>query len=54
MIVVRTNEGFVATPVTLLAETPQFASVHGLCKSGSRVVTRGLLTLLAERAAAEK
>ena len=53
-VFVRTPEGFVATPVTLISETPQFASVQGALKAGERVATRGLLTLLAELAAAER
>lgn len=53
-VFVRAPEGFVATPVTLISETPQFASVQGALKTGERVATRGLLTLLAELAAAER
>jgi len=53
-VFVRSREGFVATPVTLLSETPQFASVQGQLKTGQRVATRGLLTLLAELAEAER
>lgn len=53
-VFVRTPEGFVATPVTLISETPQFASVQGQFKAGDRVATRGLLTLLAELAETEK
>ena len=53
-VFVRAPEGFVATPVTLVSETPQFASVQGSLKAGERVATRGLLTLLAELAAAER
>lgn len=53
-VFVRSGEGFVATPVTLLSETPQFASVQGQLKTGQRVATRGLLTLLAELAEAER
>ncbi|MGZ9116420.1 MAG: efflux RND transporter periplasmic adaptor subunit [Methylocystis sp.] len=53
-VFVRSPEGFVATPVTLLSETPQSASVQGALKAGERVATRGLLTLLAELAEAER
>jgi RND family efflux transporter MFP subunit len=53
-VFVRVPEGFRAVPVTLISETPQFASVQGPLKSGERVATRGLLTLLAELAAAER
>ncbi len=53
-VFVRAAEGFVATPVTLLSETPQYASVQGALKAGERVATRGLLTLLAELAEAER
>ena len=53
-VFVRAPEGFVATPVTLVSETPQFASVQGQFKTGDRVATRGLLTLLAELAETEK
>lgn len=53
-VFVRTPEGFVATPVTLLSETPQYASVLGALKKSDRVATRGLLTLLAELAEAER
>jgi RND family efflux transporter MFP subunit len=52
-VFVRVTEGFRATPVTLISETPQFASVQGPLATGERVATRGLLTLLAELAAVE-
>jgi membrane fusion protein, heavy metal efflux system len=52
-VFVRFPEGFHAIPVTLVSETPQFASVQGLFKAGQRVATRGLLTLLAELAEIE-
>lgn len=54
IVFVRGADGFVATPVTLMSETPQFASVEGPLKAGERVATRGLLTLLAELSAAER
>lgn len=53
-VFVRAPEGFVATPVMLHSETPQYASVQGALKAGERVATRGLLTLLAELAEAER
>lgn len=53
-VFVRTADGFVARPVTLVSETPQFASVQGSLKAEERVATGGLLTLLAELAAAAK
>lgn len=53
-VFVRVPEGFRAIPVTLIAETPQHASVQGALTNGERVATRGLLTLLAELAAADK
>jgi cobalt-zinc-cadmium efflux system membrane fusion protein len=49
-VFVRVPEGFRAVPVTLVSETPQFASVQGALAAGERVATRGLLTLLAELA----
>jgi RND family efflux transporter MFP subunit len=52
-VFVRAPEGFQAIPVALISETPQFASVQGALSNGQRVATRGLLTLLAELAAAE-
>jgi RND family efflux transporter MFP subunit len=52
-VFVRVPEGFRAIPVTLVSETPQFASVQGGLAAGERVATRGLLTLLAELAEIE-
>lgn len=52
-VFVRSPEGFRAIPVTLISETPQFASVQGPLAAGERVATRGLLTLLAELAEVE-
>jgi len=52
-VFVRSSAGFRAMPVTLVAETPQHASVRGSLKLGDRVATRGILTLLAELAATE-
>ena len=53
-VFVRMPEGFVATPVALLSETPQHVSVQGALKKSDHVATRGLLTLLAELAEAER
>jgi cobalt-zinc-cadmium efflux system membrane fusion protein len=53
-VFVRVSTGFRAQPVTLVAETPQHASVRGALKLGDRVATRGILTLLAELAATDK
>lgn len=53
-VFVRVPGGFRAVRVTLISETPQAASVQGALSNGERVATRGLLTLLAELAAAEK
>jgi RND family efflux transporter MFP subunit len=53
-VFVRDASGFHATPVTLISETPQFASVRGALNPGDRVATRGVLTLLAELAATDK
>ena len=50
----RVKEGFRATPVTMVSETPHFASVQGGLVAGDRVATRGLLTLLAELADMER
>lgn len=52
-VFLRVPEGFRAIPVTLVSETPQYASVQGPLKAGERVATRGLLTLLAELAEIE-
>jgi RND family efflux transporter MFP subunit len=53
-VFVRTEKGFRATPVTLVAETPHYASIRGTLNAADRVATRGILTLLAELAAADK
>jgi membrane fusion protein, heavy metal efflux system len=52
-VFLRVPGGFRAVPVTLVSETPQFASVQGALAAGQRVATRGLLTLLAELAEIE-
>lgn len=53
-VFVRIKEGFRATPVTMVSETPHFASLQGKLTAGERVATRGLLTLLAELAEFER
>lgn len=53
-VFVRTTSGFRATQITLVSETPHFASVQGNLASGERVAVRGLLTLLAELAEIER
>lgn len=53
-VFVRSAEGFRAVPVSILAETPQYASVAGALTANDRVATRGIVTLLAELAAADK
>lgn len=52
-VFVRSPQGFRAVPVTLVSETPQFASVQGELAVGQRVAVHGLLTLLAELAKTE-
>ncbi|KAF2992627.1 Nickel and cobalt resistance protein CnrB [Methylocystis sp. MJC1] len=52
-VFVRSSQGFRAMPVTLVSETPQFASVQGELAVGQRVAVHGLLTLLAELAKTE-
>ena len=53
-VFLRTPSGFRVVPVTLVSETPQFASIRGPLNANDRVVTRGILTLLAELAGTEK
>jgi membrane fusion protein, heavy metal efflux system len=53
-VFVRIKEGFRATPVIIVSETPHFASLQGKLTAGERVATRGLLTLLAELAEFER
>jgi len=50
----RDASGFRAIPVVVVAETPQYASIHGALKSSDRIATHGILTLLAELAAKDK
>ncbi|TCZ53413.1 efflux RND transporter periplasmic adaptor subunit [Roseicella aquatilis] len=53
-VFVRTPEGFAATPVTLVAETAQSASIRAELATGDRVAARGLLTLLATLAGTDR
>ncbi|HEY8137988.1 MAG TPA: efflux RND transporter periplasmic adaptor subunit, partial [Methylocystis sp.] len=53
-VFLRIPTGFRVVPVTLVSETPQFASIRGPLNANDRVVTRGILTLLAELAGTEK
>jgi cobalt-zinc-cadmium efflux system membrane fusion protein len=53
-VFVRTKEGFRATQVSMVSETPHFASLQGKLSAGDRVATRGLLTLLSELAELER
>ena len=53
-VFVRSSNGFRAVPVSLVSETPQFASIRGPLSASDRVATRGILTLLAELAAMDK
>lgn len=53
-VFVRTKEGFRATQVSMVSETPHFSSLQGKLAAGDRVATRGLLTLLSELAELER
>lgn len=53
-VFVRSKQGFRATPVTIMSETPHSASLQGKFSVGDRVATRGLLPLLAELADIER
>ena len=53
-VFVRTNTGFRAVAVILVSETPQHASIQAPLNVGDRIAVRGILTLLAELAAADK
>lgn len=53
-VFVRTKEGFRATQVLMVSETPHYASLQGKLAAGDRVATRGLLTLLSELAELER
>jgi RND family efflux transporter MFP subunit len=50
-IFIRSADGFRAVSVTLVSETPEFASIRAPLKATDQVATRGMLTLLAELAA---
>lgn len=53
-VFIRTKQGFRATPVQIMSETPHSASLQGKFQAGDRVATRGLLPLLAEFAEIER
>jgi membrane fusion protein, heavy metal efflux system len=53
-VFVSAANGFRMVPITLVSETPQFASIRGPLNANDRVVTRGILTLLAEVSGTEK
>ena len=47
-VFIRTGEGFIARPVTVIAEVPSATSVRAKLAPEDRVASRGILTLLAE------
>ena len=53
-VFVRSSDGFRAVPVSLVSETPQYASIRAPLSASDHVATRGILTLLAELAARDK
>jgi membrane fusion protein, heavy metal efflux system len=53
-VFVRGPSGFRAVPVAVLSETPQYATLKGAFAANDRVATRGIVTLLAELAAADQ
>ena len=53
-VFIRSKQGFRATPVQIMTETPHSASLQGKFQAGDRVATRGLLPLLAELAEIER
>ncbi len=52
-VFVRTPQGFLARPVTVLNETAQFTSIRGGLAPTDQIATRGLLSLLAELSEAD-
>lgn len=52
-IFVRTPEGFLARPVTVLNETAQFTSIRAGLRAGDQLAVRGILALLAVLAEAD-
>lgn len=53
-IFVRSPQGFVARPVTVLSETAQFASIRAPLAPTDQIAVRGVLALLAELAEADE
>lgn len=52
-IFVRTSDGFLARPVTVLNETAQFTSIRAELRAGDQLAVRGILSLLALLAEAD-
>lgn len=52
-VFIRTPQGFVARPVTVLNETAQFTSIRGGLAPTDQIATRGILALLAELSEAD-
>lgn len=52
-VFVRTAEGFLARPVTVLNETAQFTSIRAELRAGDQLAVRGILSLLAVLAEAD-
>jgi len=52
-VFIRTPQGFLARPVTVLSETAQFTSIRGGLAPTDQIATRGLLSLLAELSTAD-
>ena len=53
-VFLRAANGFRVVPITLVTESAQFATIRGPLSASDRVVTRGILTLLAELSGTEK
>ena len=47
-VFIRTPEGFIARPVTIIAEVPSATSIRARLAPEDRVASRGILALLAE------
>jgi len=52
-VFVRTPEGFLARPVTVLNETAQSTSIRGELRPADQIAVRGILSLLAVLAEAD-
>ena len=52
-VFIRTPQGFLARPVTVLNETAQFTSIRGGLAPNEQIATRGILALLAELSEAD-